>query len=88
MYATASNFVPLRFRAGFSDVVLDDQMRLLQSTWGEILTLGLAFRSISKGSKLKFADDLIVDENSAREAQALELYNHVSDARNSLQTVN
>ncbi|XP_018025018.1 estrogen-related receptor gamma isoform X2 [Hyalella azteca] len=63
---------------GFSDIVLDDQMRLLQSTWGEILTLGLAFRSMSTGgTRLHFAADLTIDENSAREWQALELYNQV-----------
>ncbi|KAJ6218303.1 hypothetical protein RDWZM_009460 [Blomia tropicalis] len=30
---------------GFSDLTLNDQMRLLQSTWAEILALSLAFRS-------------------------------------------
>ena len=29
---------------GFSDLTLNDQMRLLQSTWAEILALSLAFR--------------------------------------------
>lgn len=29
---------------GFTDLVLNDQMRLLQSTWAEILALSLAFR--------------------------------------------
>ena len=60
-------------------MVLDDQMRLLQSTWGEILTLGLAYRSMSTGcSRLHFAPDLVMDEHSARELQALELHNQVS----------
>lgn len=30
---------------GFTDLILNDQMRLLQSTWAEILSLSLAFRS-------------------------------------------
>ncbi|KPM04557.1 estrogen-related receptor gamma-like protein [Sarcoptes scabiei] len=29
---------------GFTDLILNDQMRLLQSTWAEILSLSLAFR--------------------------------------------
>lgn len=29
---------------GFTDLILNDQMRLLQSTWAEILALSLAFR--------------------------------------------
>ncbi|RWS30537.1 Estrogen-related receptor gamma-like protein, partial [Leptotrombidium deliense] len=30
---------------GFTDLVLNDQMRLLQTTWAEVLSLSLAFRS-------------------------------------------
>ena len=64
---------------GFSDIVLDDQMRLLQSTWGEIHTLGLAFRSMSTGCKgLHFASDIIVYERHAEGLHALELYHQVS----------
>lgn len=29
---------------GFTDLILNDQMRLLQTTWGEILSLSLAYR--------------------------------------------
>lgn len=31
---------------GFSDLILNDQMRLLQSTWAEILSLSIAFRLV------------------------------------------
>lgn len=31
---------------GFTDLILNDQMRLLQTTWAEILSLSLAFRSV------------------------------------------
>lgn len=31
---------------GFTDLILNDQMRLLQSTWSEILALSLAFRFV------------------------------------------
>ena len=64
--------------SGFTDIVLEDQMRLLQSTWGEILTLGLAFRSMANGgTRLHFATDLIVDENAAKDLQADDLYYQV-----------
>lgn len=29
---------------GFPELILNDQMRLLQTTWGEILSLSLAYR--------------------------------------------
>lgn len=32
--------------AGFAELPLNDQMRLLQGTWVELLTLTLAFRSL------------------------------------------
>lgn len=32
---------------GFTDLILNDQMRLLQTTWGEILSLSLAFRLVA-----------------------------------------
>lgn len=35
---------------GFTDLILNDQMRLLQTTWGEILALSLAFRSVAQPS--------------------------------------
>lgn len=65
---------------GFTDLSLNDQMRLLQSTWAEILTLTLAYRSIPLLSlgKLKFASDFTIDEKQARECGANELYQTVS----------
>lgn len=65
---------------GFTDLSLNDEMSLLQSTWAEILTLTLAFRSlplIGMG-RLKFASDFILDEKQSRECGALELYQRVS----------
>ncbi|CAH1995548.1 unnamed protein product [Acanthoscelides obtectus] len=61
---------------GFTDLSLNDQMRLLQSTWAEILTLTLAFRSlplIGLG-RLKFAVDFSLDEKQSRDCGATELY--------------
>lgn len=61
------------------ELSLNDQMRLLQSTWAEILTMTLAFRSLPlHGGKLRFALDFWLDEKQAREAGAIELYQHVS----------
>lgn len=65
---------------GFTDLTLNDQMRLLQSTWAEILTLTLAFRSlplIGMG-RLQFAMDFTLDEKSSRDCGSLELYQTVS----------
>ncbi|CAH0550131.1 unnamed protein product [Brassicogethes aeneus] len=61
---------------GFADLPLNDQMRLLQSTWAEILTLTLAYRSLPSINlgKLKFATDFSLDEKQSRECGALELY--------------
>ncbi|KAJ8873839.1 hypothetical protein PR048_024675 [Dryococelus australis] len=59
---------------GFTELSLNDQMRLLQSTWAEILTLTLAFRSLSSSGKLRFASDFTLDESQARDCGALELY--------------
>lgn len=61
---------------GFTDLSLNDQMRLLQSTWAEILTLTLAFRSLPMVSlgRLKFATDFTLDEKQSKDCGALELY--------------
>ncbi|GLH07908.1 Protein ultraspiracle homolog [Gryllus bimaculatus] len=61
---------------GFTELTLNDQMRLLQSTWAEILTLALAFRSLGQGGKLRFAADFSVDEKVARDCSVLEVYQH------------
>ncbi|XP_023711769.1 steroid hormone receptor ERR1 isoform X1 [Cryptotermes secundus] len=61
---------------GFTDLSLNDQMRLLQSTWAEILTLTLTYRSLSCTGKLRFASDFTLDEKQARECGAIELYQH------------
>ncbi|XP_053597273.1 steroid hormone receptor ERR2 isoform X6 [Microplitis demolitor] len=61
---------------GFSSLALNDQMRLLQSTWAEILTLSLAWRSMPNTGRLRFAQDFILDERLARESHCTDLYNH------------
>lgn len=65
---------------GFTELSLNDQMRLLQSTWAEILTLTLAFRSLPLmlPRRLKFAVDFTMDEKQSRECGAMELYHTVS----------
>ncbi|XP_046490166.1 estrogen-related receptor isoform X3 [Neodiprion pinetum] len=61
---------------GFSGLALNDQMRLLQSTWAEILTFSLAWRSVPNSGKLRFAQDFTLDEKIARECHCVELYSH------------
>lgn len=62
---------------GFTDLPLNDQMKLLQVSWAELLTLQLAHRSVPFSGKLFFATDFWLDERSAKEIGAVELYNHV-----------
>lgn len=59
---------------GFLELSLNDQMRLLQSTWAEVLTLTVAFRSVPSSGELKFAADMIVDEKMARDCGLMEIY--------------
>lgn len=61
---------------GFSSLALNDQMRLLQSTWAEILTFSLAWRSMPNNGRLWFAQDFSLDERLARECHCTELYTH------------
>lgn len=61
---------------GFTDLPLNDEMKLLQVSWAEILTLQLAHRSIPFRGKLFFASDFYLDERSAKECGATELYYH------------
>lgn len=64
--------------SGFIELPLNDQMKLLQVTWAEILTLQLAYRSIPFTGRLMFARDFWLDERTAKECGASEVFNHVS----------
>ncbi|XP_041969009.1 steroid hormone receptor ERR1-like isoform X2 [Aricia agestis] len=61
---------------GFTDLALNDQMRLLQSTWAEMLSLMVAYRSMSATGalRLRFAADLALDEQQARDIGAHDLF--------------
>ena len=63
--------------AGFSSLLLDDQMRILQSSWGELLVAGLAWRSLGGRQRLFFAPRLLMDDSSARDCRAGEMYSQV-----------
>lgn len=56
---------------------MNDQMKLLQMTWAELLTLQLAYRSIPYSGKLIFAKEFWLDERTAKACGALDLFNHV-----------
>ena len=47
--------------AGFQELSLHDQVQLLESSWLEVLMIGLIWRSIHCPGKLIFAQDLILD---------------------------
>ncbi|XP_018314005.1 estrogen-related receptor isoform X1 [Mycetomoellerius zeteki] len=61
---------------GFTNLALNDQMRLLQTTWAEVLTFTLAWRSTPNNGRLRFAQDFTLDERLARECHCTELYTH------------
>ncbi|XP_053301489.1 estrogen receptor isoform X2 [Pleuronectes platessa] len=48
---------------GFLQLSLHDQVQLLESSWLEVLMIGLIWRSIQCPGKLIFAQDLILDRN-------------------------
>nr|AXA19790.1 estrogen receptor-alpha [Ctenopharyngodon idella] len=48
---------------GFQDLSLHDQVQLLESSWLEVLMIGLIWRSIHSPGKLIFAQDLILDRS-------------------------
>lgn len=49
------------FFLGFVQLSLHDQVKLLESSWLEVLMIGLIWRSIHYPGKLIFAPDLILD---------------------------
>lgn len=56
---------------------LNDQMRLLQTSWPEVLSLSLAFRSIPINAaqpKLQWSADFCMNEKEARECGMEELF--------------
>ncbi|ODN05709.1 Estrogen-related receptor gamma [Orchesella cincta] len=59
---------------GFTDLTLNDQMRILQATWAEVLTLTLAYRSVNMSGRLIFASDFTLDEKQARDCGGYDLY--------------
>uniref|UniRef100_U5EWZ8 Putative estrogen-related receptor err n=1 Tax=Corethrella appendiculata TaxID=1370023 RepID=U5EWZ8_9DIPT len=72
---------------GFTELPLNDQMRLLQVSWAELLTLMLAQRSIPFTGRLYFATDFWLDERSAKECGATELYNHLAQITQRLEKI-
>ncbi|CAH1792113.1 unnamed protein product [Owenia fusiformis] len=67
---------------GYTDLTLNDQVHLLESSWFEVITLGIAQRSMPyRGEKLVFATDLIMCREKcliARCAEVCELIMGVS----------
>ncbi|XP_055588448.1 steroid hormone receptor ERR2 isoform X2 [Uranotaenia lowii] len=72
---------------GFTDLPLNDQMRLLQVSWAELLTLMLAHRSLPFSGRLYFATDFWLDERSAKECGAIDLYNHLAQITQRLEKI-
>jgi len=56
---------------------LNDQMRLLQTSWPEVLSLSLAFRSMPMNGanpKLQWSADFCMNEKEARDCGMEELF--------------
>ena len=53
----------LFIHTGFINLPLSDQMNLLQSTWLDVLSLNLAYRSVPYKGLLVFADDFKCTED-------------------------
>lgn len=53
--------------AGFRDLHVDDQMSVIQSSWMGVMVFALGWRSytLTNGSMLYFAPDLIFNEYAA-----------------------
>lgn len=58
---------------GFTDLSLNDQMRLLQSTWAELLTLTMAFRSLDQLGDQKSDKKKDVNDVSSIKKESLKL---------------
>jgi len=59
---------------GFTDLSLNVQMKLLQTSWTEVLTLSLVYKSLPKLGKLNFATDFSLDEVEAANCGMLEFF--------------
>ena len=57
---------------------LSDQMKLLQSTWAEVLTLSIAFRSLCTPGRIRYAPDLIMEYKLAKDCHCEEVFSKVS----------
>ncbi|XP_040565088.1 steroid hormone receptor ERR2 isoform X3 [Lepeophtheirus salmonis] len=51
---------------GFSNLTINDQMKLLQSSWSEILVLSLVYRSLPYNGKISLTNNFSLDESQAR----------------------
>ncbi|KAL0819926.1 hypothetical protein ABMA28_007929 [Loxostege sticticalis] len=73
---------------GFTDLQLNDQMRLLQSTWAEMLSLMLAYRSMSGAGplRLRYASDLALDDKQARDLGAQDIFTQVAGVAKRLES--
>ncbi|XP_078000762.1 estrogen receptor-like [Glandiceps talaboti] len=68
---------------GYSTLELDDQVRLLENSWLEILLISLCYKSMQyKGEKLFFAPGLIVDRKDFAKSGFTDLCQHIAAIAN------
>ena len=73
----------LKYFTGFNKLPLNEQMRLLQGSWGEILSLTLVYRTLESASKYSGKSD----SSNSRKASTKEERNSLSSNQNSIQVI-
>ncbi|XP_022688850.1 steroid hormone receptor ERR1-like isoform X2 [Varroa jacobsoni] len=72
---------------GFSALNLDDQMRLLQTSWAEVLSLSLAYRSTNSLDALNYAVDLSISMIQAEEMGLEDVFLHTKHLAQRLEAI-
>ena len=70
------------FYLGFSTLPVNEQMRLLQGSWGEIITLSIIYRSLKDGR-----NDVASNSMSETDKNTVSSQNGVKELRSSFNSV-
>ena len=76
-YYWVHQYYDICFYPGFSTLPMNEQMRLLQGSWGEIITLSIIYRSLNDGrndvSSSSFSEEAkntVSSQNGVKEQQS------------------
>ena len=76
------NIIIFTFYPGFSTLPMNEQMRLLQGSWGEIITLSIIYRSLKDGR-----NDVLSSSFSEEDKNTVSSQNGVKEHRSSFNSV-